>query len=84
MLQWKSSRWNYLNMLEQDVGSERAVWSRGGNFSSRHIHALEVVPCCAVLLDLLGQSIQKVLHVDAAKAVSPTDCYPCQIHLHMS
>ena len=69
-------------MLEQDVGSERAVWCGLGYFCCRHIHALEVVPCCAVGLDCLGHCIQEVSHVHTAKGVSASNGHPEKINLH--
>lgn len=71
----------HLDVLEQDVGSEGGVGGGSRNFSRGHIHALEVVPGCAVGLDSFGQGSEEVLHVDAAKGVSPSDGHPEQVHL---
>ena len=47
-------RLTYLDVFEEDVCSEGAVRSGGGHFCWGHIHALKVVPCCAVGLHNLG------------------------------
>ena len=69
-------------MLEQDVGSERAVWRRLGHFCCRHIHALEVVPSCAVGFDCLSHCIQEVSHVHTAEGVSASNGHPEKVNLH--
>lgn len=68
-------------MLEQDVGSERAVWRGLGHFCCRHIHTLEVVPRCAVGLHCLSHCIQEVSHVHTAKGVSASNGHPEKVNL---
>lgn len=82
VVQQLQDKQGHLHVLEQDVGSERAVWCRLGHFCCRDVHALEVVPCCAVGLDCLSHCIQEVSHVYTAKGVPASDGHPEKVNLH--
>ena len=71
-----------LDVLEEDIGSQRTVWLRLGHFCRGDVHALKVIPGCAVWLHCFGQRCQEVAHVHATKAVPPANCHSEQIYLH--
>ena len=61
---WRESRtWDrHLDVLEQGFRLQSGARGTGWHLPLRQVHALIVVPSCAVEFDLLSQALQKVAH----------------------